>query len=66
VDEDAVNWTFWLGLAVVIGVIAALTGLKPKGSRPVANTRLMGVARFILIVMVLVFLYLAYRGYGVR
>ncbi|HMA17863.1 MAG TPA: hypothetical protein VKS03_05445 [Thermoanaerobaculia bacterium] len=60
------SWIFWLGLAVVIGAAAALTGLKPKGSKPVSNTRLMGVARFILIVMVLVFLYLAYRGYVVR
>ncbi|HSE63983.1 MAG TPA: hypothetical protein VLG15_10295 [Thermoanaerobaculia bacterium] len=57
---------FWLGLAVVVGALAALTGLKPKGTRPVSNTRLMGVARFVLIVMVLVFLYLAYRGYSAR
>ena len=60
------SWMFWLGLAVVVGALAALTGLKPKGTRPVSNTRLMGVARFILIVMVLVFLYLAYRGYSAR
>jgi hypothetical protein len=57
---------FWLGLAVVVGALAALTGLKPRGSKPVSNTRLMGVARFILVVMVLVFLYLAYRGYAAR
>lgn len=60
------SWIFWLGLAVVIGALAALTGLKPRGTRPVANTRLMGVARFILIVMVIVFFYFAYRGYSVR
>lgn len=66
VDENAVSWIFWLGLAVVVGAVAALTGLKPKGSKPVSNTRLMGVARFILMVMVLLFLYLAYRGYVVR
>jgi uncharacterized membrane protein YecN with MAPEG domain len=65
-DEDAVSWIFWLGLAVAIGVIAAVTGVKPRGTRPVARTRLMGVARFVLVVMVLVFLYLAYRGYSVR
>jgi hypothetical protein len=53
---------FWLGLAVVVGALAALTGLKPKGSKPVANTRLMGVARLVLIVTALLFLYLAYRG----
>jgi hypothetical protein len=60
------TWIFWLGLAVAIGVIAAVTGVKPRGTRPVARTRLMGVARFVLVVMVLVFLYLAYRGYSVR
>jgi len=60
------SWIFWLGLAVVIGAVAALTGLKPRGSKPVSNTRLMGVARFILVVMGLVFLYLAYRGYAAR
>jgi hypothetical protein len=60
------SWIFWLGLAVAIGVIAAVTGAKPRGTRPVAHTRLMGVARFVLVVMVLLFLYLAYRGYAAR
>jgi hypothetical protein len=60
------SWIFWLGLAVVLGALAALTGLKPQGTRPVSNTRLMGVARFVLVVMVLVFLYFAYRGYSAR
>ena len=58
------SWIFWLGLAVAIGVIAAVTGAKPKGTRPVAHTRLMGVARFVLLVMVLLFLYFAWRGYS--
>jgi hypothetical protein len=57
---------FWLGLAVVVGALAALTGLKPKGTRPVSNTRLMGVARFVLLVLVIVFFYLAYRGWSAR
>ncbi len=60
------TWLFWLGLAVAIGALAALTGLKPKGTKPVSHTRLMGVARFVLAVMVLVFLYLAWRGYAGR
>ena len=55
---------FWLGFAVVIGAAAALTGMKPRGTRPVARTRLMGVARFVLFVLVVLFLYLAYRGYS--
>ena len=60
------SWIFWLGLAVAIGVIAAVTGMKPRGTRPVARTRLMGVARFVLIVMLLVFLYFAWHGYSAR
>lgn len=60
------SWIFWLGLAVAIGVTAAVTGMKPRGTRPVARTRLMGVARFVLIVMLLMFLYLAWRGYSAR
>jgi hypothetical protein len=60
------TWIFWLGLAVAIGVIAAVTGVKPTGTRPVARTRLMGVARFALFFLLLLFLYLAYRGYSTR
>ena len=58
------NWLVWLGLAVVIAAFAAVTGLKPKGSRPVANTRLMGVGRIFLFIVIAIFLYLAYRARG--
>ena len=58
------TWIFWLGLAVAIGIIAAVTGMKPSGTRTVARTRLMRMARFVLIVLLLLFLYLAYRGYS--
>ena len=58
------SWIFWLGLAVAIGIVAAVTGMKPSGTRPVARTRMMGVARLVLVVMLLLFLYLAYRGYS--
>lgn len=58
------SWIFWLGLAVAIGIVAAVTGMKPSGTRPVARTRLMGMARFVLIVVLLLFLYMAYRGYS--
>jgi hypothetical protein len=58
------NWLAWLGLAVVIAVFAAVTGLKPKGSRPVANTRLMGVGRIFLFIVIAIFAYLAYRARG--
>ena len=55
------SW-LWLGLAVLVAALAALTGIKPRGTRPVAGTRLMGVGRFVLLLVVLVFLYLAFRG----
>ena len=58
------TWIFWLGLAVAIGMIAAVTGIKPSGTRPVARTRMMGAARFVLLVLLLLFLYMAYRGYS--
>lgn len=56
------TWLFWLGLAVVIGIIAAITGIKPKGTRPVAHTRLMGVARFILLIIIAIVIFMAYRA----
>jgi hypothetical protein len=56
------SWLFWLGLAVVIGIIAAITGIKPKGTRPVAHTRLMGVARFILLIIIAIVIFMAYRA----
>ena len=58
------NWAVWLVFAVVIAVVAAVTGIKPKGSRPVAHTRLMGVARVFLFVIVVILAYLAYRARG--
>ena len=60
------SWVVWLGIALAIGVLAALTGAKPAGSRPVARTRLMGVARLILFVGAAIFLFLAYRGCAAR
>jgi len=52
----------WLGLAVVVTVVAALTGMKPKGTRPVARSRMMGVARVILLILLAVFAFMAYRA----
>ncbi|MDQ6892503.1 MAG: hypothetical protein M3167_07465 [Acidobacteriota bacterium] len=56
------SWLAWLGIAVLIGVVAAVTGIKPKGSRPVARTRLMGVGRFFLLLLIALFAYLAFRA----
>jgi hypothetical protein len=58
------NWLVWLGLAVVVASIAAVTGMKPKGTRHVSHTRMMGVGRVALFVIVAIFAYLAYRARG--
>ena len=56
------NWLAWLGLAVIITAVAAVTGIKPKGTRHVAHTRMMGMARFFLLILVVIFAYLAFRA----
>ncbi|MBA3885182.1 MAG: hypothetical protein H0X67_05560 [Acidobacteria bacterium] len=55
------TWLAWLGLAVLVTAIAAITGIKPKGTRHVARTRLMGVARLVLVAIVIIVAYLAFR-----
>ncbi len=56
------SWIFWLGIAVLVGVVAAVTGVKPKGTRPVARSRLMGIGRLALWILVLLALWAAYRA----
>lgn len=56
------TWLTWLLVVAVIVAIAAVTGFKPKGTRHVARTRLMGGARLVLIVIVIIIAYLAYRA----
>jgi len=60
--SSVMNWFAWLGLAVLITAVAAITGIKPKGTRHVAHTRLMGVARLVLLAIVIIFAYLAFRA----
>jgi hypothetical protein len=50
----------WLSLLIAVAgvaVIAALTGIKPSGPRPVARTGLMAAARLALAVSVALVLY---------
>ena len=56
------NWIFWLSLAVVIVAVAAVTGIKPKGTRHVSNTRMMGAGRVALFVVIAIFAYMAFRA----
>ena len=56
------TWLTWLLIALLVATFAALTGIKPKGSRPVARTRLMGVARLLFVVIMLIVAYMAFRA----
>jgi len=56
------NWIVWLGLAVLVTAIAAVTGIKPKGTRHVAHSRMMGMGRVFLVILVVIFAYLAFRA----
>jgi hypothetical protein len=57
-----VTWLTWLIVAAVITAVAAVTGLKPKGGRPVARTHMMGMARLVLLAVVIILAYLAFRS----
>jgi hypothetical protein len=57
-----VSWIVLLGLAVVVAAIAALTGVKARGTRPVAGSRLMGIGRIVLLILVVILAYLAFRA----
>ena len=56
------NWLVLLSLAAIIAVVAAVTGIKAKGTRPVAHTSMMGMARFFLVILALILAYLAFRA----
>lgn len=55
------TWFTWLLLAALLAAIAAVTGIKPKGTRHVARTRLMGVARIALLVIAAIIAYAAFQ-----
>lgn len=56
------NWIIWLSLAVVVTALAAVTGIKPRGTRPVAHSRLMGAGRIVLIILIVIFAVMAFNA----
>ena len=56
------SWLALLAVVLLIAVVAAVTGIKPKGTRHVARTRLMGGARLALLAIVIIIAYLAFRA----
>jgi hypothetical protein len=64
VGTSVVNWWVWLSFAAIIAAFVATLALQPEGTRPVARTRLMVVARVALVAFVGLYVYLAYRASG--
>jgi hypothetical protein len=58
------NWLGWLGLAVVATSVAAVTGIQPGGARSVAHTRMIGMARAVLVGLVAILVYLAFQAHS--
>jgi hypothetical protein len=56
------SWAFWLTAAVVVSVLFALLGVRPKGARPVGSSRMMAVARVVLVIVAVIILYLVWRA----
>ena len=56
------DWLTVLVVVVLIAALAAVTGVKPKGTRHVARTRLMGGARLAFLALIVLFAYLAFRA----
>ena len=53
----------WLGLLVVVAVlvaVVALSGIGPRGARPVAGTQLMSGARMVLAILLAVVAYMVW------
>jgi hypothetical protein len=59
--ED-MNWLTVLWIVALIAALAAITGIKPSGTRPVARTGLMSAARVVLGLIALVIAYFAYNA----
>jgi hypothetical protein len=58
-ESRAMSWLQLLMAAAAIVAVAALTGFKPRGTRPVARTRLMKAARLVLLLIAAGFVVLA-------
>ena len=56
------SWLFSLALVVILAAVVAVTGMQPKGTRPVAHTRMMGVGRLILVALIIIVAYAVFRS----
>jgi hypothetical protein len=58
------TWLGWLIIAAVITALAAVTGIKPRGTQHLAHTRMMGMARLALLIVVIILACVALRAHA--
>ena len=51
----------WVLVVLFVVGVAVLTGIKPRGSKPVEDTSLMTVARIVFVVLAMVMAYVILR-----
>ncbi len=56
------SWIVMLWIAAGITALIALTGIKPKGTRPVSHTYLINAARVCFVIILLILAAMAFRG----
>jgi hypothetical protein len=56
------SWLGILGVVVLLIALVSVLGLRPKGGRPASGTRLMAVARVVLVLIGLALLYFGRAG----
>ena len=56
------TWLLWLMIAACVAAFAAVTGIKPRDTRPVAATHLMGMARAVLFVIAAILIWFVVKG----
>ena len=60
---NRMSWLTVLWIAAFIAAFAAVTGIKPEGTRHVAHTALISAARVVLGLMALAVAYYAYKAH---
>jgi hypothetical protein len=58
------TWLGWLVIAAVITALAAVTGIKPRGTQHLAHTRMMGMARLALLIVGIILACVALRAHA--
>ena len=56
------SWIVILWIAAAVTALIALTGIKPKGTRHVAHTRLINMARVCFVIILLILAVAAFQG----